>query len=380
MIKTLSALVLGNAGVWPALQKMQARCLRFQTSIALCFSLFCWQNAAFSQTKTPQLSAGAFRAQLQRELRQIEAMEKRRPRPLGPILKRLDTTISVRRDDGQIQTFGGNAFSNLSRELNKPKDAARSEVIKARQIARAQLGALDEWISQPRYVPVDATKIVKDLEASAQIRSGPLWWQKALADARSAVTGAWDSFTKWLNSLLPTPPTSNLPSAPSDKWLWILFYAFVAAILGLVIWFTWRTFGGSFGRRTAKREAILEGEDAELLLLPPDELRARAENFAAQGNFREALRHRFLAMLLQLDARGVWRYDARRTNWEHIAALRRGENKNELLAPLGALTRRFDRVRYGGAPCDEESWREFDRDARDFEIQAETQQKVEVAR
>jgi hypothetical protein len=119
-----------------------------------------------------------------------------------------------------------------------------------------------------------------------------------------------------------------------------------------------------------QRDAVLEGEDAQLLLLPPTELRSRADEYAAQGNFREALRHRYLALLVQLDTRGVWRYDARRTNWEHIAALRRQENKQILVSPLSELTRRFDRVRYGGAACDIEQWQQFDADARQFESQS----------
>ncbi|RYG00254.1 MAG: DUF4129 domain-containing protein, partial [Caulobacteraceae bacterium] len=125
----------------------------------------------------------------------------------------------------------------------------------------------------------------------------------------------------------------------------------------------------SWKRRSVKRDAVLEGEDAELLLLPPEELRSRADIYASQGNYREALRHRYLALLLQLDSRGVWRYDTHRTNWEHIAGLRRHENQGTLVAPLSALTRRFDRVRYGGATCDSDQWTEFDADARAFEAQ-----------
>ncbi|HEX8465660.1 MAG TPA: DUF4129 domain-containing protein, partial [Abditibacterium sp.] len=122
--------------------------------------------------------------------------------------------------------------------------------------------------------------------------------------------------------------------------------------------------------RTKSRVAELEGEDAQLLLLPPDELRLRAEEYAARGEFREALRHRYLALLLQLDARGVWRYDARRTNWEHIAGLRRSESKTALVAPLSDLTRRFDRVRYGGAPCDQGQWADFNSDTQNLENQS----------
>ncbi len=343
------------------------RCLGFAF-----FWLLTANFAALAQPKTPApvVSAATYRATLQKALRELKAMEKRPPRRLGPLLKRLDTTSTVRRADGQTQTVNGNAWSKMARGLSKPANAMRRDVVRARQMAESQIGALDEWTKTPSFAPADAQKIMAGLESSGQIRTGPFWWQKAFADAWKAVTDAWNSFWKWLRSLFPTPATPPNIAAPSDKWLWFLFYALVSALLAAVGWFVWRAFGGKWGRRTVRREAVLQGEDAALLLLPPDELRARADDFAAQGNFREALRHRYLSLLLQLDARGVWRYDARRTNWEHLAALGRSETKRALVPPLSDLTRRFDRVRYGGALCDEGNWSRFEADAREFEARA----------
>jgi hypothetical protein len=111
----------------------------------------------------------------------------------------------------------------------------------------------------------------------------------------------------------------------------------------------------------------LQGEDAELLLLPPEELRQRAEGFAANGDYRQALRHLYLSLLLQLDSRGVWRYDTRRTNWEHIRALRRSPQSAALIEPLSDITRRFDRVRYGDAACDAGEWNRFATDVDQVE-------------
>lgn len=60
--------------------------------------------------------------------------------------------------------------------------------------------------------------------------------------------------------------------------------------------------------------------------------------------------------------RGAWRYDTRRTNWEHIAILQNSPNA-PLAAPMSDLTRRFDRVRYGGADCTNADWQRFESDA-----------------
>jgi hypothetical protein len=299
----------------------------------------------------------------------LKRLEKRQPRPVKAILQRLDTTITVRRADGQVQQVKGNAFSDLSKDIPNQNNATKAEVSQVKNLVSSQLRALDEWLVKPPYRPIDGKKIVTSLEQSGQIRTGPVWWQQALANGWKAIAAAWKSFVDWLGSLMPSAPTPRWNGTSSDAWLWPLFYIFVAAILAGVLWFIWRTFGVQWSRRTVKRDLILQGEDAQLLLLPPEELRSRAEIYASQGNYREALRHRYLALLLHLDARGVWRYDSNRTNWEHIAALRRRDSQGDLVTPLSALTRRFDRVRYGGAPCDNEQWQQFDADTRTFETQ-----------
>ncbi len=323
-------------------------------------------------TKTLAISAPAYRAMLQKTLDELQTA---RPAALPKIVARLDTKMSVRRADGQVQGASGNLWSNLGRSLGTPKTITPTQLRQARQTLKIQIRALDEWTKTPVYRPVDASKIVAGLASSGQIRVAPLWWQKLISDTLSAISKAWQKFVKWFTGLFPAPTALQNTAAPSDKLLWALFYALVAAILAAVIWFLWRTFGGNLGRRNVKRVAQLENEDAALLQLPPDELLSRAERFAAQGNFREALRHRYLSLLLDLDARGVWRYDARRTNWEHIAALNRTDKNRELVAPLSDLTKRFDRVRYGGANCDDESWRRFDGDSRNFENRAAPGQK-----
>ena len=331
--------------------------------------------SSFSKSLRPvPISAPAYRLRLQSALREVNALESKPPRSLGKIVGQLDKPFAVRRADGQIQSVDGDFWSNFERRLSKPKDASRRDVRRAQGVLQAQIRAFDEWQNAPNYRNADAQTIVAGLESSGQIRVGPLAWQKALSDAWGAVARAWAAFWKWVNGLLPTSKTSNVKVKPSDKWLWFLFYGLVAALLAAIAWFLWRVFGGKWRARGVKVAADLQGEDADLLRLPPEELLSRAAQFAAQGNFREALRHRYLSLLIDLDARGAWRYDARRTNWEHIAALRRANFNRDLLAPLSVLTRRFDRVRYGGAPCDDEGWRHFDAEARDFETRASTRQ------
>ena len=97
----------------------------------------------------------------------------------------------------------------------------------------------------------------------------------------------------------------------------------------------------------------------------------RASSSASSGEKAKApwgrLRRLYIALLLNLDARGVWRYDARRTNWEHIHALEKNTAHHALVAPLADITHRFDRVRYGNADCNRDDWDAFERDVTKVE-------------
>jgi hypothetical protein len=238
--------------------------------------------------------------------------------------------------------------------------------------------ALEEWMNGRNgrfYQPAEAQKIMRDLESSGQIRTGPTAWQKMITDftdgIKRAVRKVLDAIIGWLNGAAPAGPT-QVPKF-DERWIKFLFWSTVLSLLVVIGYMLWRTLGGRFGREGARREVrYLDGEDAELLLLPPDELRLRATRFADEGNFREALRHLYISLLLQLDARGVWRYDVRRTNWEHIRALRRSPSRAPLIEPLSDITRRFDLVRYGNAECSPGEWERFVNDVDT--VEALTQQ------
>ncbi|RZA06144.1 MAG: hypothetical protein EOP02_38625, partial [Proteobacteria bacterium] len=195
-------------------------------------------------TKPIALSAQAYRSRLQAEIKALDAIDKRAPRNVTGVLKRLDTVIDVRRADGQVQQVKGNVYADRGKEIAKPTNAQRADVKALRNLVEQQLKALDEWLATPSYQSIDGKKIIADLESKGEIRTGALWWQQMITDAWKAIGKAWQAFVDWINGLLPTPATPKAVSAPSDQWLWGIFYVIVAAILAAVIWFTWRAFGG----------------------------------------------------------------------------------------------------------------------------------------
>jgi Domain of unknown function (DUF4129) len=325
----------------------------------------------------PPVSAEAHHARLQRAeaaLRRLEQRAKAPRRPLEGILRGLAKPEVVRRRDGSTQTAGVDEWLRLAKTIKgRPSP---SEVRAAREAVVRRRLALEQWM-RPRggsfYQPRDAQSLMHQLEATGQILTGPTRIQQFWAGIKNGfrkTVGEWlRRIVNWLTGSMPSAP-AKVPDIDT-RWIRFLFYSTVLSLLAVLGYLVWRTLGGRWGRQGARRDVRFAGEDAELLRLPPDELRDRARQLAADGNFREALRHLYIALLLNLDARGVWRYDTRRTNWEHIAALRRktdDDSSRELLVePLSDLTLRFDRVRYGNAACDQEDWTRFARDVEQLE-------------
>ncbi len=223
------------------------------------------------------------------------------------------------------------------------------------------MGAAAQW--QVLRGDASAAAYIKSLEKQGVIRTGPTPIQQFLQNAWRNLYGLWDKFVDWLDRLFSRSSTSSVPTI-DPAWARAIAILSIAGVLLLAAILAWRAIGGRW-QRSEKSQSLLQSEDEALLDLPPDELLDRAQINARAGNFREALRHRYLSLLLQLEARGVWHYERRRTNWEHIARLRLSQAHNSAgVEQLANLTSRFDRVRYGNADCDQNHWETFDRDAQ----------------
>lgn len=382
--------------------------MRIQRSTrAVALTLLLLSSGARAQTPLPPggktakpavISIAQYRAQRAKARDQLRALATRRgggARDATAIFKSLDKAQIVRRADGNMQRADGTRWSALAggvatagaSETFDVKALQRSEIRQFERALTAEIAEADAWNARTDgayYQAVDAGKIIRQLEESGQIRTGPTWLQARTEAIKQWLSDAVSNFFSWLGSLFPNfaPATG---AAPNLSWLIYVFWAVVASLLAFLLVAAYRIFAGNIrwgGRRKKSGDEQLEGEDAELLLLPPDELGERAANFAREGNFREALRHRYIALLLRLDGRGIWRYDTRRTNWEHIGALRRGaiEGNAAIVEPLSDLTRRFDRVRYGSAPCNANDWQRFERDSTALENSAISRETAGAAR
>lgn len=135
--------------------------------------------------------------------------------------------------------------------------------------------------------------------------------------------------------------------------VWIALALGVAALLYLAFrQFSWR--------KTLKRKAMALLEDDEPVR-SADEWLIQADQLAAQGDHRGAVRCLYLACLLRLDENGVARFDRSQTNWEHFARIQASPTLPSGLE-FREPTRAFDRIWYGAdvrGQGDVDRFREF---------------------
>ena len=350
----------------------------FLRNLLLVFvALFCHAaHAQIPSQKTAKaktnytISAEKYAAELRASITKIDRWQSG-ALPTLPVMRNALPTSDerrIKREDGATQTASGvqwdRYLDSIEYSGNAKARLKRNEVQVVREMMAQRLLALQNWMKIGDYQAAGAQNIISTLEDENQIRTGPTamqaWWQ-------SVKDAIGDFFSKLFVRSATRATPSQMPNI-NPNWANWLFTSCVLCLLGAIAWYVWKALGGRWVRN-AKREVRFVGEDAELLQLAPEELLSRAGRLAQKGDYAGALRHRFIGLLVTLDERGVWRYDTRRTNWEHIAALRKTPRWNFVSTPLSDLTRRFDRVRYGNIPCAQNDWLGFDSDSADLEKQ-----------
>ena len=163
-------------------------------------------------------------------------------------------------------------------------------------------------------------------------RREPLRWLKQL----------WLRFLDWIDSFSRTHPDSYtlLIIALSVVLLLLLTH------IGYVIWRVTRP-----SARTSRPEGAGGGiiHDAARHL-------ARAEQLAREGRFVEALGHRFLTIVLELDRIEALEFHASKTPAEYLGEARLDDMGR---ASFSALVAELYRHLFGAVPCAEAEYRAF---------------------
>jgi hypothetical protein len=153
----------------------------------------------------------------------------------------------------------------------------------------------------------------------------------------------WLGLLDWLNGLQTTNPLAyyGLLAVCSIGLVLILVH------VGYVVW--------RIARPSVKTGEVRAGAAPARLLDARAHL-ARAEELARAGRYAEALGHRFLAVLLDLEEAQALRFQASKTPAEYVGEARLDDAGR---ATFTALVARLYRHLFGALPCDELEYREF---------------------
>ena len=174
----------------------------------------------------------------------------------------------------------------------------------------------------------------RELEKPIYQRDRPSWLERVL-----------ERVVDWLGELFARAGQSTTHGDDGGGWASLVVILLVAAAaVGLVVWVMW-------GRRNVRsgREALLEERPTTAR-----DHRAAAEQFAAAGDWPNAIRERLRAIARDLEERAVLAPEPGRTADELAAEA--GRALPGLAEPLRGGVRIFDDVWYGDRPGSAEEY------------------------
>ncbi|AIE88125.1 hypothetical protein [Fimbriimonas ginsengisoli] len=172
-----------------------------------------------------------------------------------------------------------------------------------------------------------------------QIKNSPFYSDAGVAEGSNWLGAALERLKNLRFNM--RPPNVDAPNV-NLSWITYVMWGALAAAVGFLIFlgvkhFSWK------GQLARKAKAVLEDDEPERTL---DEWLKAADEFAAQGAYREAVRALYLACLLRFDEHRVARFDRHETNWEHLSRIHASSRRPAGL-DFGPPTKAFDRIWYG---------------------------------
>lgn len=206
----------------------------------------------------------------------------------------------------------------------------------------ARLGALLDALAAPEpEFPADAQQQLQDM-----LNRYPFASEQPKKETWFTRLGDW--FLRLLDRLLR--PMGNVGTGPANLISWLVVGLGFVLIVGVIIYFL------TGMRRSLARDARLtQDSNADDDVISATEAMNKASTLARGGDYRSAMRYLYLAALTSLDERGFLRYDPSLTNYEYLDHL----THPELRALLQPVVETFDRVWYGYAHLDAESFAHY---------------------
>ena len=178
----------------------------------------------------------------------------------------------------------------------------------------------------------------------------------ALGQGPSVLERVWDWLRQWWPQNLNVP--SDLSPAVGRSAVWVI--AAVGGVLGALLLSYWlQGFLSNFVADTEARRRQAAGEEVPLTAA---QARQQAHAFAQAGSYRQAVRQLYLAALLQLEERGVLRYDKGQTNREYLAQ----PGVAPVREHLQPVVETFDQVWYGVREPDHTTFESYEREVEEL--------------
>ncbi|QAT86872.1 hypothetical protein EJ065_5338 [Corallococcus coralloides] len=308
----------------------------------------------------PEASAPVERKALRARLEQV-AMECELPEQVeGTALKDFDAlnareTVKLERfvrhleqlayDDEDCETAAVALENGLAQVSATAEAQARADARAATDRARAIL-ARPEFQERPEKAPAEPKEEEVPPESS--------WWRRFI-----------DKLGEWLRDFFkrnnPQSRETALPvgGGAAATVLVVMLVALTLAVLGVVVVNVLRRKREASGPALEVNTvdaAALAGNPDHALSRPPEGWAHLADALAAKGEYRQAVRNLYLALLSRLHRDGAIHYDETLSNWDYLRAFR---GRPEVKAPFRELTRRFDFAWYGNVPVGADGYTEF---------------------
>jgi hypothetical protein len=230
--------------------------------------------------------------------------------------------------------------------------AAQTAALEREADSQAAAARAKDILSRPEFAVAPPREAKTPEEDAVKDKS---WWQRFM-----------DWLSHWLEELFkrdrdPIQTTPNISPSSGASAANALVVIVIGVVLAVLVAVLVRAFAkneqdGVQLEVSMTESTALSQDPMSALSRPPEGWAHLADELAARGEYREAVRSLYLALLSRLHREGAILYDSTLSNWDY---LRNFKGRREWLPPFRELTRRFDFAWYGNLPVGEDGYRDF---------------------
>lgn len=261
---------------------------------------------------------------------------------LSRLIARLEQRAYVDDDcEGALASLHASLGQLREAQAIKPGNAATSQ-----QAAKA-------IVRRPEFQA--GARRLKEKPDSEREDASPSWFRRL-----------WDPFWKKLTDWLERNGRTSSKPAPQSALSGAAVVLVATGVLVTGVFLALLFKRGEKARRRGGPRAAAQApltDASSALAKAPENWAELADTLAQNGQFREAVRHLYLALLSRLHRDGAIDYDPADSNWECFRTFR---GAAALKAPYRDLTTRFDFVWYGSSSATQTAYAQFKETAQLF--------------